>query len=203
MTRTTVFLLYVAVIWIITYLQQEFVLLPELQNLDIVGEAGRAQLLERWQKIRWLAFVLAPVLLLLRLSLVSLCLFVGGFFFADMAGKKYLDWWGVALNAQIVLLLYSVLLCVINLAFGANESLVVTKYTSLLFLSRDNLEQWIRIPLSAINVFELAYWIVMAILTSCLTGVKLGQSLKFVLSTYGVGYLFYIVLLMFLVLYIN
>ena len=83
MTNYPRFLLYVSVMLIITFLQQEFVLLPELQHLDIVEEASKAQLLERWQKMRWLSFVVAPLMLLLRLSLVSLCLFVGGFFFAE------------------------------------------------------------------------------------------------------------------------
>ncbi len=196
-------LLYVSVMWIIAYLQQEFVFLPEIQNLDIVGEAAKAELLARWVKMRWLAFVLAPVLLLLRLSLVALCLFVGSFFFADMAGKKYRNWWDVAMNAQWVLLFYSVLLCVINLVAGANDGTVVTEYTSLLFLGGRDIEQWIRIPLSAINFFEILYWFVMASLVSRLTNVKIRESLKFVLSTYGVGFLFYISLLMFLVLYIS
>ena len=85
------FLLYVSVMLIITFLQQEFVLLPELQNLDIVGEDTRTQILERWQRLRWVSFLLVPVLLALRLSLVSLCLFIGSFFFAETNGKKFKD----------------------------------------------------------------------------------------------------------------
>lgn len=50
-----IFLLYVSVMLIITFLQQEFVLLPELQNLDIIGEEAKGQLLERYQKTRWIS----------------------------------------------------------------------------------------------------------------------------------------------------
>lgn len=50
-----IFLLYVSVMLIIIFLQQEFVLLPELQNLDIVGEEAKGQLLERYQKTRWIS----------------------------------------------------------------------------------------------------------------------------------------------------
>lgn len=49
------FLLYVSVMLIITFLQQEYVLLPELQNLDIIGEEAKGQLLERYQKTRWIS----------------------------------------------------------------------------------------------------------------------------------------------------
>lgn len=188
---------------IITYLQQEFVLLPELQHLDIVEEASKAQLLERWQKMRWLAFVTAPLVLLLRLGLVSLCLFVGGFFFADMAGRKYRDWWDIALKAQAVLLAYSAVLCIVNLMAGANQAMAVSTYSSLLFLGGDSLAQWIKIPLAAANVFEIAYWLVMARLVAVRTENRFAPSFRFVLSSYGVGYLFYIVFLMFLVLYLS
>lgn len=47
-----IFLLYVSVMLIITFLQQEFVLMPELQNFDLVDDEAKAQLLERWQKWR-------------------------------------------------------------------------------------------------------------------------------------------------------
>lgn len=199
----TLILLYVSVMLVITFLQQEFVLLPEFQNLDIIGEEAKVQLLERYQRMRWLSFLLVPVLLLLRLSLVTLCLFVGGFFFADMSGKRFGDWWGVATVSQAVMLTYSVILCVVNVTAGANKAMELTRYTSLLFLGGEKVEQWVQLPLSAVNIFEILYWIVMAVLVGKLCGTKFGKSFKFVMSTYGVGYLFYIALLMFLMLYLT
>ena len=38
------FLLYVSVMLIITFLQQEFVFLPELLNFDLVGDVKKAQM---------------------------------------------------------------------------------------------------------------------------------------------------------------
>ena len=203
MKASLYFLLYVGVMLITTFLQQEFVLMPELQNFDLVGDEARAQMLEKWQKWRWLSFVAAPIMLLLRLSLVSLCLFVWSFFSAEMAGRKFRDWWGVAMKAQAVMILYSVVLCVVNVTSGANEAQTLTNCTSLLFLGGDNIEQWMKLPLSAVNVFEIAYWFVMAKLVSAQTESKFSKSFIFVMSSYGVGYLFYIVLLMFLMLYLS
>ncbi len=45
--KVVLFLLSVSVMLIITFLQQEFVLLPGLQNLNIIGEDARAQILVR------------------------------------------------------------------------------------------------------------------------------------------------------------
>ena len=198
-----IFLLYVSVVLIITFLQQEFVLMPELQNFDLVDDEAKAQLLERWQKWRWVSFVVTPLLLLLRLGLVSLCLFVGSFFFSEMSGRVFKDWWTVAMNAQAVMILYSVVLCITNLVAGSDMAMEVTKYSSLLFLGGDNIEQWIKLPLSAVNIFEIAYWLVMARLSSVRTKIQFCRSWGFVMSSYGVGYLFYIVLLMFLILYLS
>ena len=142
------FLLYVSVMLIITFLQQELVLLPELQNLDIIGEDARAQMLERYQRMRWISFLLVPLLLLLSLSLVTLCLFIGSFFYAEMNGKKFKDWWGVAMVAQSVMLAYSVILCAVNIGFGANKAMELTTYTSLLFLGGEKIEPWVRMPCS-------------------------------------------------------
>ena len=202
-SSTILLLLYVSVMLIITFLQQEFVFLPELQNLDIVGEDAKAQLLDRYQRMRWVSFLLVPVLLALRLSLVSLCIFIGSFFFTETNGKKFKDWWGVAMVAQSVLLAYSVILCALNIGFGANKAMELTTYTSLLFLGGEDVEPWISMPLVAVNVFEILYWVVMALLVGRLCGTRFGKSFKFVISTYGVGYLFYIALLMFLMLYLT
>lgn len=198
-----IFLLYLSVILIIIFLQQEFVLIPELQNFDLVGEDAKYKIIESWQRWRWAAFVVAPLLLFLRLGLVSLCLFVGGFFFSDFAGRKVKIWWEIAVGSQSVMILYGIILCLFNIFVGSNEALVFTKYTSLLFFGEDDIEQWIRLPLSALNIFEIAYWLVMSKLVSTKTGNSFCNSFKFVMSSYGVGYMFYVVLLMFLILYLS
>ncbi len=202
-TSGYIFLLYVSIMLIITLIQQEFVLLPELQNFDLVGDEVRAKMLENWQKWRWLSFVITPLLLLLRLSLVSLCMFVGSFFFPNMTGRNFQEWWDVAMKAQSVMIFYSIILCFVNMTAGENDALELTKYTSLMFLGDDNMEQWLKLPLSALNIFEIAYWFVMTKLICVKTNNKLGASFQFVLSSYGVGYLFYIILLMFLMLYLS
>lgn len=203
MNKKSIFLLYVGVMLIITFLQQEFSLLPELQGLDIIGDEAKSELIDTYQKWRWLSFVASPLLLLIRLTLVSLCLFIGGYFFTEMCEQKYNEWLGVALKAQAVILVYSVLLCFINIAVGADQAMEFSKYTSLLFCGPESIQQWIRLPLAAVNIFEIAYWIVMSILVSKLVGVKFNKSFKFVMSSYGVGYLCYIVLLMFIMLYLG
>lgn len=203
LTNRILFLLYLCVMIVVTFLQQEYVFIPHLKTLDIVGEESRIQILEAFQHSRWISFLSIPVLLLLRLFLVTLCLYIGGFFFSEMGAKRFNDWWHIVIIAQSVMIGYGILLFALNLSMGPDMVKELTKYSSLLFLGRDDLESWIRLPLSSINLFEVLYWIVMSILVMKLCKTKIGKSFQFVMSTYGVGYLFYIAFLMFLQLYLS
>lgn len=198
-----IFLLYVSVIFIVSFLQQEFVLLPELNGLDILGDESKLLLINRFNRTRWLAFLTAPVIICIRMSLVGMCLYLGSYFFPAMSGKKYKEWWTVALVSQSIFVFYSILLCIINLCTGENNVFVFSSYTSLLFfVGQREIEEWVKLPLSAINAFEIVYWCAMSLCVGKLAGTSFGKSFKFVMSSYGVGYLFYIALLMFLMLYL-
>lgn len=198
-----VFLVFLIIMFIITYLQQEFVLLPELHSLDIVGDDTKIELIRRFQQMRWLAFLLGPLLLLLRLVLVTLCLFIAGFFFNEMEGNTFGNWWGVALKAQIVMVAYSVFLCVANLVLAPDTVVKISTYSSLLFLCNGDTEAWVRLPLAAINFVEVLYWTALTFFVGKLCNTTFGKSFRFVLSSYGVGYLFYLSLLIFLLLYLT
>lgn len=187
---------------IITFLQQEFVLLPEFQNLDVIGEEAKVHLIDSFRKTRWLSFAFPPIILAIRLSLVSICLFLGSFFFSEMNGVQYSKWWKVAISAQSVMLVYSCILCIINICTGENRAMEISSSISLLCLAREDTATWIKIPLSAFNIFEIAYWCVLSLCVGKLVGTNFSKSFKFVMSSYGVGYLFYIALLMFLMLYL-
>lgn len=201
--NSTLFLFYLGVMLIVTYLQQEFVLLPELQSFDLVGEDSKALLMEKWQKFRWLAFLVAPIMLPLRLTLISLCFFIGSFFVSEMSGYKFNDWWTVVLRAQAVMLGYSICICILNICAGSERTGEVISHMSLMFLGGEDMALWLRVPLSALNLFEIIYWFVMAWLVARMTKNRFFGSFKFVMSSYGIGYLFYIVFLMFLVLYLS
>lgn len=203
MSNRSIFLLYVSVLLLITFIQQEFVFIPELQTLDILSDDAKANLLEKYQKWRWVAFLLTPFLLFIRFLLVASCLFIGGFFMPGIGRNVFREWWGIATKAQIIMIGYSVVLCFVNVRFGSDSALLINKYTSLLFLGGDSIDNWVKIPLSSLNLFEIGYWFIMSYLISKISGLSYGKSFRFTMSSYGIGYLFYIVFLMFLVLYLG
>ena len=57
-------------ILIITYLQQEYIVIPHLSNMPMVDETLKAKIFEGYYKHRWLMYLIPLAILLIRVSLV-------------------------------------------------------------------------------------------------------------------------------------
>ena len=62
----------------------------------------------------------------------------------------------------------------------------------------ENIPQYLIYPLQLINIFELAYWIVLAFLIKVYTNRSFDKSFSFVAGTYGVGLFAWVILVVFL-----
>ena len=193
----------ISILLILTWLQQEYVAIPQLTNMPVVDDAVKGRLIENFYKYRWVGFLTAPLILLLRITLTTLCLFIGGFFDEAMPKQNFRQWWNVVLKADIVMILSSMVSCLLSVKYGAEHAMEISRYFSFAFLGNPkSTEQWVQIPLSALNVFEVCYWFFMSKLLSVQTGRGYWASFRFIMGSYGTGYLFYIVFVMFLVLYL-
>lgn len=197
-------LLLISVLFVVAYIQQEYIAIPQISNMQVVDEVVKIKILENYYKYRWLTFLVPIAILLLRVSLVAICMFLGSFFDERGLRMKYADSWNIALKSDVILILFNVLVCVVAVVLGEEHAGEVSRYSSFAFLVDLNItEQWLLVPIAALNVFEVGYWFFMTKLMAVQTGDRYWNSFKFVLSTYGVGYLFYIVFLMFLLLYLT
>lgn len=197
-------LLLISLLLAVAYVQQEYIVIPQISNMPVVDEVIKSKIIESYYKYRWLTLTIPLVVLLFRISLAALCLFLGSFFFERQQKIKYAEGWNIALKSDIILILFNVVICSIAVAFGAERAGQFNLYVSFAFLVDPSItEQWLLVPIAALNIFEVGYWFFMAKLVAVQTGGGYWNSFKFVLSTYGVGYLFYIVFLMFLLLYLT
>lgn len=197
-------LLLISVLFVVAYIQQEYIAIPQISNMQVVDEVVKIKILENYYKYRWLTFLVPIAILLLRVSLVAICMFLGSFFDERGLRMKYADSWNIALKSDVILILFNVLVCVVAVVLGEEHAGEVSRYSSFAFLVDLNItEQWLLVPIAALNIFEVCYWFFMAKLVAVHSGSGYWNSFKFVLSTYGVGYLFYIVFLMFLLLYLT
>ncbi len=73
-------LLFISVSLLIVFAKQELIIIPEY-NKTLKGE-DKVLVLDYFSSNRWRAFVISPVLTLLRVLFCALSMFIGSFFFS-------------------------------------------------------------------------------------------------------------------------
>ena len=99
-------IIFITLLIVFTWLQQEYVAIPQLTNMPVVDDAVKGRLIENFYKYRWVGFLTAPLILLLRITLTTLCLFIGGFLDEAMPKQNFRQWWNVVLVSMIFLAVY-------------------------------------------------------------------------------------------------
>ncbi|GHS84836.1 hypothetical protein FACS1894201_03780 [Bacteroidia bacterium] len=196
------FLLVVSLLLLIGYFQQELTLVFQLQN-PVVEKIGRERFITIFNKYRWIGFLFVPIVVLIRVCYTSICLYIGKVFNGITSNAGFVSCYNIALKADIVFVLSSILSFILILCSGVQQGQQAMQYTSLLCLvDVDTLDKWLVAPLAAINVFEVLYWLFMAQLLTVSNTIKYGEALRFVVSSYGLGFLLYLIFMMFLLLYL-
>lgn len=138
----------------------------------------------------------------------ALCVFIGGIFIPSFSKLNYWTSCKLLIRVQWVLILVFVITYVsywITDSYSrlqADLSLGNDYLLSVLFRSDSLLQLWqlpIMFIMQSINLFQLIYLMLLAVYISKETSNKYFPSFWFVLRTYGVGYLFFNLLIMFLV----
>jgi len=140
----------------------------------------------------------------LRSILVALCLSVGVFFYdieRKIAFKKYLR---IALTGELVLVLVGLFkfgyFYFIKTDFTLQDLQQYYPLSYINFLDRTNLQPWLIYPLQTLNLFELAYILVLVLGLRKLLQNTFTKSLEMVAVSYGTGLLIFMGLVMFLTL---
>ncbi len=148
----------------------------------------------------WVSYVVLPLLLFLKITVIAWILAIGGFFTdTSLDHKAYFQ---IVLKAEFVFLL-AIVFKIIWFKFIAPDSTFeqVQQFVPLSLqhiIDTGNVPQWGLYPLQLINIFELAYWLVLSVLISKAT--KMGNGLKIVAMGYGPALFIWVVFIMFLTL---
>lgn len=154
---------------------------------------------EKWQ---WLEILMTPILLLIKVTLIAAILDIGCFFFdKEIKYKKLIN---IVVKAEFVFLLAIISKIIWFYFFYPNSTLEDIQYfypLSLLnILDYQGLETWSIYPFQVLNLFELAYWIVLAFLIGKELDENTDKGFSIVLSSYGIGLLIWVVGVMFFTL---
>lgn len=196
--------LWTAILLFLAYIHQEAFSIPEIVNMPVVDEAVKESMLQRFKTWRWLGFAAVPLVILLRVSLTAACLFVGAMFNERFNKLTYNGYYGVAMKADVISVLHSLVGSVVIMAFFRDDLIKgQTVFSLLYFIDMNAVDKWLTIPCASINLFEIVYWFFMAKLVAVATENKYWKSFESVFFSYGFGYLIYIVLMMFVMLYMT
>lgn len=165
--------------------------------------ANRIQeLLENQKKWQWLGYVFVPIFLLLKWLMVAVVLDIGAVIFElELSFKKAFH---IAMASEIVFIL--LLLVKFGWLFYHREIITLeyvqffTPFSLINLIDYTQLDKWFIYPIQTINVFEISYWFLLAYFLSKETKRSFGKSFEYVIYSYGVGLLIWMVFISFLIL---
>jgi len=190
--------LYVLIVW----LTNTYLLTDEVYMRLWGGQLSSDRLqkmLDVNKKMQWIVYIAMPAIIYLKLLLIVLAIQAGLFLYEiELPFKKIFN---IVLFAEIIPLLTTAIQFIYFLYRGVNSFDEINSFTPLSLLSifgAGHLPSYLDYPLQVINVFELAYWILLAVGLKMYIGKSFGKSLRLVASSYGVGLLLWIVLVVFI-----
>lgn len=160
------------------------------------------------QKGQWLSYAFLPVVIVLRVFYTSIFLYIG-IYFTDLK-IEFGELLKITLLADFVYVLSGLAKLVILIFFKQVRTLEDLQFTPLSLMDLMNsktIDPLFIYPLSLLNIFELAYFFILAwLLVGVISEsneeepVKFGQSLKLVTTSYGSGLLLWVLFVMFITL---
>lgn len=160
-------------------------------------------LLEKRSEWGWLEYSIKFIFYGFKIFIVSICLLTGLFFVNKKCSLTAL--FNIAIKAEFILLVPSV---IILLWFGVFQQSSYTfsdmqnfaPLSMLNFFDANEIDSWLKYPLSSVNVFEFLYMGSLAQGLSAAVDMDFLKSVKITLSSYGTGLLLWIVFVVFMII---
>lgn len=148
----------------------------------------------------WITYIIIPILCLLKLSLITTCLGLGFFFTSNRFDFKV--FFNIAVFAELIFLLPILIKLLwflfVQTDYDLNDLTLFYPLSALNLVDTTDLPRYWLTPLQTLNLFEVTYWFLLAHGVADATGFSVKRSFGLVMSSYGVGLLLWVVLVMFL-----
>lgn len=161
------------------------------------------------KKWEWVSYSLLILFLIIKTTIIASVLYIGTFFYSK-AKVTFKQLFNAVVKAEFVFLGVGVLKIVWFYFFQTNYTLEDLQYfyplSALNIVGYKGLESWFIYPLQVLNLFELAYWLLLAYFIGKLAftekdkGKPMDLGFKIVASSYGSALLLWVVVVMFFTL---
>jgi hypothetical protein len=152
------------------------------------------------QKWGWLIYTFIPIFLFLKISLVVGSLFIGTSIQRNTISMRPI--FKIVILSEFIFLLLPIIklvwFSVFNTDYNLNDLQLFSPLSIFSLTSQNLVESWLVYPLCLLNLFELAYWCILAWQLKDILNRDFVGSLGFVAKTYGVGLLLWVIFVMFL-----
>lgn len=170
---------------------------------NTLGEQLTVERIDAVLKLRsryeWMAFAMIPLTVFLQALLISICLSTGAILmdYKVSFGRVF----GMVMKALTIFALGKVLYVMVLLLIDVQtmDDLIRADVFSLLgWIGKDGLPDWLLYPLGVFSVFEIIFWVLLAVGMGNLLGQPARQMPGFIAVTYGLGLLVWLALVVFL-----
>lgn len=188
-----------AVVCVVTFLllfvKKSFIE-SELAAFEILQERGEMLFFDAISAAQYIGI---PVMYAWKFTLVAFTLYVGGFMFGYKLTFK--DMWRLAIVAELIFFVPELLKIIWFLVFRTDPSFheigAFYPFSIMNLFDYETLPKRWHYPLKALNIFELAYWVVLAGGVYVISGKQRKNSIYIVASSYVLWFwlwlLFYII----------
>ncbi|GAA0739168.1 hypothetical protein [Gaetbulibacter jejuensis] len=160
------------------------------------------EVIEFKDKWKYTGYIVVPILLLIKTSIIAAILDAGCFFFGKEI--KYKKLFNIVVKAEFVFLLVIVFKTAWFYFFQTNYTLEDLQYfyplSAINIIGYEGLQPWFIYPFQVLNLFEFAYWFILAYLLGKELKETTDKGLSIVASSYGVSLLIWVVGVMFFTL---
>jgi hypothetical protein len=139
------------------------------------------------KKYAWIGYVLAPFVLLIRITFTALCFYIALFF--KNIETSFSSCFNIALKADVSFVFLGLFIIIYQLVVPAENlmDLAGNPLSLIYYLDVESLPRYLLYPIGLINLFEFLYWGLLISLIKYRYKFSVSESFKFVLSSYGVG----------------
>lgn len=196
-----IFILICATSYFLIFISNLLLNTEELLYDKLIGNLDEnrvKQIMEIYKKQRFLSYFVLPIILLVKFFAISSLLYIGIIFHANKTIFKSL--FTIVMNSEFITIAGS--FCVILYIWLTGGYSNYTESQSLPFsvlalFNSSEIEPWLIYPFSVLNIFEVFYWVALIVQWKKLTGKTYGESFDFIGSTYGLGLLLWVLVVVF------
>jgi hypothetical protein len=156
------------------------------------------------KKWEWSGYIIMPLMLVIKWSLATIPFYIGAIFFdVKLTFKKAFH---IIMVSEIVFFFLALILVKFAWFYYHKDTLTLEYLQFFMPLSLINLfelnelDKWFVYPLQTVNLFEISYWVLLASLFAKEIQKSFWKAFEFVLTTYGVGLLIWVIFISFIIL---